>query len=321
MKTNSARASARQRSPERVSAIVTPSSSRSPSSSTTCACVDHLDRVVALDLVDEVARHRLAEVAAANQQPAARRRGRGTSPPGRPSCRRRRSRPGRRRTAAPRPAWRRSRRRHLRTPRAAGRRGGDTGPRWRSITVRPVAISPFDSWISCLPGSLVSATACGGHVQSRPELRPPGPCPLGQLAAGDPGREAEIVLDPGRRAGLTAGGDRVDPLDVEALRGRVEGGGEPGGPGADDHARHTAAGGGPAEPRPIALPELGVARIPQDLRRPPVTTTGVSSGLTAKALRSASASSSPRGRSTGRACGCARGTRAGGGSRVRNASR
>ena len=73
MKTNSALAAARERSPERVSATVTVSSSRSPSSSTTCECVQTSIDVVALDLIDEVARHRLAEIAAADQQPALRR--------------------------------------------------------------------------------------------------------------------------------------------------------------------------------------------------------------------------------------------------------
>ena len=104
----------------------------------------------------------------------------------------------------------------------------------------------------------------GRHVQPCPELGRLDRGSLGQLAAGDPGRKAEIVLDPSGGAGLTAGGDCVDSLNVEALRGRVEGSGEPTGPRTHDHdvaQRGRRAGGAEAD----RSSELGVARISQDL--------------------------------------------------------
>ncbi len=56
-----------------------------------------------------------------------------------------------------------------------------------------------------------------------------------QLVARDTRREAEVVLDPGRRAGLAAGRLPLDHDRAQALRRSVHGRGQPGGPGADDH--------------------------------------------------------------------------------------
>jgi len=56
----------------------------------------------------------------------------------------------------------------------------------------------------------------------------------GQLAAGDPAREAEVVLDPRRRAGLPAQGDVLDDDHVEPFGCSVDGGGQARRPGADD---------------------------------------------------------------------------------------
>ena len=56
----------------------------------------------------------------------------------------------------------------------------------------------------------------------------------GELVAGDAVGEAEVVLDPRRRAGLAAGRLALDDDRAQALRGAVHGGREPGGPGADD---------------------------------------------------------------------------------------
>ena len=57
---------------------------------------------------------------------------------------------------------------------------------------------------------------------------------LVELGAADPGREAEVVLDPARRSGLAAERSALDDQGVEPLGGAVDGGGEAGGAGADD---------------------------------------------------------------------------------------
>jgi hypothetical protein len=58
---------------------------------------------------------------------------------------------------------------------------------------------------------------------------------LGQLAARDPGREAEVIFDPGRGAGLPAERHRVDHLRVEPLRGAIDRRCQTGRPGPHDH--------------------------------------------------------------------------------------
>ena len=52
--------------------------------------------------------------------------------------------------------------------------------------------------------------------------------PLGEVAAGDAGREAEVVLDPRAGAGLPAGRDHVDAQRSQPLGGAVDGGGQSG---------------------------------------------------------------------------------------------
>ena len=66
------------------------------------------------------------------------------------------------------------------------------------------------------------------------ELARLGDRPAGQLGAADPGREAEVVLDPPRGARLAAEHGALDEQRVEALRGAVDGGAEPGRAAADD---------------------------------------------------------------------------------------
>ena len=55
-----------------------------------------------------------------------------------------------------------------------------------------------------------------------------------EVVAGDAGREAEVVLDAGRRARLAAGRLALDGDDPKSLRGAVDGRGEPGRAGPDD---------------------------------------------------------------------------------------
>src|SRR3990170_4869183 len=50
-----------------------------------------------------------------------------------------------------------------------------------------------------------------------------------------PSREAGVVVDPLRDAGLTAQGALLDDEGVDPLAGGVDGGGQAGGPTADDH--------------------------------------------------------------------------------------
>ena len=73
-----------------------------------------------------------------------------------------------------------------------------------------------------------------GSCETRTELARLHRCALSQLATGDSGRKPEVVLDPARCSGLTAGGDRLYPLDIEAFRSRVERRGEARRPSADD---------------------------------------------------------------------------------------
>ena len=60
-----------------------------------------------------------------------------------------------------------------------------------------------------------------------------------QLVAGHAGREAEVVLDPRRRAGLAAGRLALDHDRAQPLRRAVHRGGQPRGPGADDRPCRT----------------------------------------------------------------------------------
>ena len=66
------------------------------------------------------------------------------------------------------------------------------------------------------------------------ELARLGDRAAGQLRAADAGREAEVVLDPARRAGLAAERGALDDERVEPLGGAVDGGAEAGRAAADD---------------------------------------------------------------------------------------
>ena len=207
MKTNSAFAS--QLACARRSACRRPSmasSSRSPSSSTTSRVRADLDRRVALDLVDEVARHRLAEVAAADQQAALRgalgqehRRlaGRVAAADDHDRVAAAQLRLGLRGGVVDAAA--------LELARAAARRGGGTGRRWRSRPCGPSPPRRSESGIAWRPCSLLSPTAAAGTASRAPNLPRLDAGPLGQLAAGDarPGSRGSSrsapTCRPGRR--------------------------------------------------------------------------------------------------------------------------
>ena len=69
-----------------------------------------------------------------------------------------------------------------------------------------------------------------------------------ELVARDAGREAEVVLDPGRRAGLAAGRLPLDDDRPQALRRSVHGRGQPGGPAPTITVSYSAAAGSVARP-------------------------------------------------------------------------
>ena len=80
--------------------------------------------------------------------------------------------------------------------------------------------------------------------------------------AADPGREAEVVLDPPRGPGLAAEHGALDDQRVEALGGAVDGGAEAGRAAADDQQVDLLAR-LQLEPDPQRPRELAVARPPQ----------------------------------------------------------
>ena len=145
-------------------------------------------------------------------------------------------------------------------------------------TDRPVATSPVDSSISCWPGALRSSSAVAGAVRRTPNLIACTPARWVSSVPDRPGREAQVVLDPGRGAGLAAGGDTLDALGVEALGGRVDGGSQPGRAGADH--KDVAEG----RRRALGADADGTTDAPRSpgcagSRRPAGITTGVSAGL------------------------------------------
>ena len=75
--------------------------------------------------------------------------------------------------------------------------------------------------------------------------------PARELLARDAGREAEVVLDPGRGAGLAAGRLPLDHDRAQPLRRAVDRRGEPGRPGADDHGVVLGGGGLGREPEQL----------------------------------------------------------------------
>src|SRR2546429_2141853 len=66
--------------------------------------------------------------------------------------------------------------------------------------------------------------------------------PLGEVAAGDPGREAEVVLDARASRCLTPDGDHLDDQGSQSLRGSIDRCRQPGWPRTDDDEVETALG-------------------------------------------------------------------------------
>ena len=243
--------------------------------------------------------------------------GPGTAPPGRPSCRRPRSRPGRRRRRAPRSGSRRSRRSSLRTRSSRGtgsfryrRARGDRAPCGPRPRCRRRARTTW--W----PSSLLAARRPRpGTVMRAPNFSAWIDGPLGQLGAGDAGREAEVVLDPRRTCRPGRRSRRASSTTVPSppTRRRRP---PPGRPARRRRRRgRRRRVGGRARRRPIAPRQLGVARVAQHLLARQITT-GVSSGRDAE-LRAAAPR--PGGRSSRSIQRCGRRLRAAN-SRSRRAS-
>ena len=141
-----------------------------------------------------------------------------------------------RRRASPRGGWRRSRRPGRRSAAARRIRARGTARRWRRRPICARDLAPVGRARSRKAGaSSRGARACAATLTARAELLRLHERAAGERAAGDAGREAEVVLDLRAGAGLPAVGDRLDHQHVEALGGGVDRGGEPGGSGADHH--------------------------------------------------------------------------------------
>ena len=87
-----------------------------------------------------------------------------------------------------------------------------------------------------------------------------------ELVARHARREAEVVLDPRRGAGLAAGRLALDHDRAQALRRAVDGRGQAGGPGADDHRVVLRRGRLGAEAEQLGHPR-GAAAAPRSCRR------------------------------------------------------
>ncbi len=88
----------------------------------------------------------------------------------------------------------------------------------------------------------------------------------GQVGPGQPGREAEIVLDPGTRSRLAADGNPVEQDGVQALGCPVHGGGQSGRAGPDDHQVEDRTG-RCGERQPEVLGDDARRGVAQDRRR------------------------------------------------------
>jgi hypothetical protein len=130
-----------------------------------------------------------------------------------------------------------------------------------TITVRPWTAEPSASSTEWWPSSCARPTACAGTTIRAPNRRA---CSVARSAGSLPEirREAEVVLDPCRRAGLAAERDRVDHLSVESLRGAVHGRGETRRPGADDD-QIAERGRSATRAEPEQLRDLRVGWVPQ----------------------------------------------------------
>ena len=81
---------------------------------------------------------------------------------------------------------------------------------------------------------LFSAVADRAMAIRAPELLRLNEGATGELLPGNPQRETEIVFDSGTRSGLPARRIPLENLDTQALRGSINRGGQPAGPGSDD---------------------------------------------------------------------------------------
>ena len=93
-----------------------------------------------------------------------------------------------------------------------------------------VLLEPHD----VAPVSRLERDRAVGRRRPRVELARLGDGAAGELGAADAGGEAEVVLDPARRARLPAERGALDDERVESLGGAVDGGAEAGGAAADD---------------------------------------------------------------------------------------
>ena len=130
-----------------------------------------------------------------------------------------------------------------------------------------------------------------GRRRAGAELARLGDRAAGQLAAADPGREAEVVLDPPRGAGLAAEHGALDHQRVEALGGAVDGGAEPGRAAAEDQQVDLLA---LAQLQPDPQRRARARRCSGCAARcrPGRRTSGISSGLSASSRAAASSLSS-----------------------------
>ena len=110
------------------------------------------------------------------------------------------------------------------------------------MTARPATSVPSPRPTTRCPACSRSEVAAHGAREVRAELLRLHERPLGQVGAGDAGREAEVVLDPRARARLPAGRDHVDAQRSQPLGCAVDGGGEPGRAAADDDEVEAAVG-------------------------------------------------------------------------------
>ena len=124
-------------------------------------------------------------------------------------------------------------------PAVAGAGGDHDGP---GCAISRAVVEPH----GVVAVALVQADRLGRHADGGAELLGLDHRAVGQLGAGDAGREAEVVLDPGRGAGLPAGGDRVEHDRRQPFGGAVHGGGEPGRARADDDEVAQPVPGAPA---------------------------------------------------------------------------
>ncbi len=100
--------------------------------------------------------------------------------------------------------------------------------------MRAASSSPLSERDDVAAVFVAQAEGALGDRGAQAEAARLGDRPLGQLGAGDPGREAEVVLDPRRGARLAAERGRVDQHRREPLGRRVDGRAEASRAAADD---------------------------------------------------------------------------------------